>query len=194
MWHSNERKFFYLIRKFFDFIRKFFYFLRKFFYLIRKLFYFAFIWILCILLWYYGIKEHLVVILGIPWYMINSPTFYLVKMEYGWNSTIFGLLKNDDEKLSRKNIFEILPCTLRNYKNIKKKKKRKEDFCKSYKFRNKNDYLCTWRDFKKNLCTVAFMANETLNKNFIHIPFSRGKQWLNSVLMVFNPMVANQNA
>ena len=44
----------------------------------RKLFYFAFIWILCILLWCYGVKDHLVLIAGIPWYYIfNMKHYYM---------------------------------------------------------------------------------------------------------------------
>jgi hypothetical protein len=42
--------------------------------------------------------------------MTNSTLVCPVKIEYGTKNNIFGLLKNDDEKWSRKNYFEIPPC------------------------------------------------------------------------------------
>ena len=44
----------------------------KFFYFIRKFFYFAFICFFCILVWYYGIKNHFVVIL----HLYNEKLFH----------------------------------------------------------------------------------------------------------------------
>ena len=41
--------------------------------------------------------------------MTNPTIMSPVKMEYGWNFSIFWP-KNDDKKWSRKNIFEIPPC------------------------------------------------------------------------------------
>ena len=48
-------------------------------------------------------------------------------------------------------------------------------FAQNYKFINKNDQLCAWRDFKK-----IFVVNET----FTHIPFWPGKLRLNKRAIV----------
>ena len=36
----------------------------------------------------------------------------------------------------------------------------------NYKFSNKNDLLCTWRDFKKIFMVDVDMVNETLSQKF----------------------------
>ena len=36
---------------------------------------------------------------------------------------------------------------------------RMEDFSQNYKFSNKNDIVCAWRDLKKNLCGVCRYHN-----------------------------------
>ena len=60
------------------------------------------------------------------------------------------LPKNDGEKWSSKNIFEILPCACRNFKNIFYTIKRRI-FTKIIKFTNENDMFFAWRDFKKKV-------------------------------------------
>ena len=58
--------------------------------------------------------------------------------------------KNDDEKWSRKNIFEITPCPKPFPENLLYFV---VDFLhKTTKFSNKNEFLCACRDFQKNLC------------------------------------------
>ena len=43
---------------------------------------------------------------------------------------------------------------------------RMDDFSQNYKFSNKNDRGCTWRDFKKIFVGYADMINETLIQKF----------------------------
>ena len=106
MWHPNERKFFYFINKFFYFtflmvismsviyfilLGNSFILIGNSFILLGNSFFFAFIWILCILVWYYGIEDH--------WVKFYYPNKMMMKSGLEF-------------------FFEILPCTLRNCKCI----------------------------------------------------------------------------
>ena len=62
--------------------------------------------------------------------------------------------KNDDEKWHRKNYFEIPPCPKPFLENLFYFIE-KGIFGSNYKFSNKNDLLCAWRDFNKTFCEIS---------------------------------------
>ena len=78
-------------------------------------------------------------------------------MEYGSNSTIFGLKMMMKSGLEQ-NIFEIHPCECRNFKNISYIIERRI-FTKIVKFTYENDMFCEWRDFKKKFVVGLHMIN-----------------------------------
>ena len=53
----------------------------------------------------------------------------------------------------RKNIFEIPPCA-KPFPDLLIHFKKGRIFALNYKFSNKNDLVCAWRNFKKNLCGI----------------------------------------
>jgi hypothetical protein len=62
--------------------------------------------------------------------------------------------KNDDEKWSRKNYFEIPPCAKPFLENLFYFIER-GIFASNCKFSNKNGLLCAWRDFSKTFCGIS---------------------------------------
>ena len=103
--------------------------------------------------------------------MSYSFLVYLVKMEYVSKSTIFGLkmmlksgLKNYILKLLH--VVNYFPLLMPYF--IKGK-----IFISNYKFRNKNNILPIWRNFKikKFSTTFTIIFRPTFLKNLIHIPF-----------------------
>ena len=67
-------------------------------------------------------------------YLRNSTIVYLLKMEYGWNIWSFGLI-----------FFSKIPSCAKPFFYFIEVK----NFVQSYKFINKNDLICAWKDFTK---------------------------------------------
>ena len=85
-----------------------------------------------------------------------SPLIQLSLTQSKWNmGEIYHFWpKNDGEKWSRKILFLNSSMRKANFGPIDLLQ-RTEDFLQNYKFSNKNDLDCAWRDFKRNLCRVC---------------------------------------
>ena len=111
-------------------------------------------------------------------YMTNSTLVSPVNMEYVTKN-------NDDEKWSIKNYFEIPPCVkpfLENHFYFIER----GIFASNFKFSNKNDLLCAWRDFNKTFCGIStyhhwmfkLQISSIFNFDWAH------KSWISGVLGV----------
>ena len=81
-------------------------------------------------------------------YMRNPDIFYLLKMEYVPNIYIFGL------KMMVKSGLEITPPCAKPFSDLLIHFIKGRIFALIYKFSNKNDMVCPWRDFDITLCGV----------------------------------------
>ena len=82
--------------------------------------------------------------------MTNSTLVCPVKIEYVTKNNIFGLKMMMKSSLEKK-YFEIPPCASHEFTSEKR------IFCQKYKFSNKNDTVCAWRNLEKYF-SLSFQA------------------------------------
>ena len=112
-------------------------------------------------------------------YVLNMPLIQLWCARTKWNMDLIFSSKNDDEKWSRKIYFEIPPCAKPFLENLFYFIER-GIFASNCKFSNKNDLLCTWRDFNEIFCDVFKYHKQNFKaKKSTHIPFWVCKQSMN---------------